>query len=130
MPTPEEMRVKSKAAKEENQKKAAEAERQRKKEYNALMAEIMARKEAFIHKIEFDMSRAGSRTNVRTVVNVRPDWGDRENYQPVLQAVVDHFVAQGFKANYTFDNHTEYHGDGAGPGPDDQIVIVDWSEDA
>jgi hypothetical protein len=130
MLTPEEMRAKSAEAAKEAQKQARAEKRRLAKEKRQRIAAYMECKDAFIQKVEYAMEKAGLATQVRVKVNTSESWSKRDEWKPVLQAVVDHFVAQGFKASYQIDGQTEWFRGEAGPGDDWHYITVDWSPDA
>lgn len=130
MPTPEEMLAKSEAAHAEAKRKGQAAIRQAAKEKRERIAANIKRAEAWIRVVDFQMTKVGAATNVRVHVNTDDSWSKRKEWEPALQTVVDHYVAQGFKAEYKIENQMVWHGDGAGPGNDHHYIIVDWTPDA
>jgi hypothetical protein len=127
--TPEQMRRQTEEARKKAKREAQAAARAKAAKEKAEAAEIMSRKEQYIKTVEYRMAEAGTGTMVAVKVNTESHWDDRDKHEPVLQSVVDHFKALGFKAHYSFYNITEYYGDGAGPGEDEHYITVDWSED-
>lgn len=133
MATPEEMRKLSEAGKAANRHRATAESHRRAAEHKAKLERIMASKDGIISNFEFMMQEVAKKhgaTNLTYKILVIEKYGERELYEPMLNAIVEYFVNQNFSASYKIENQIEYYGDGAGPGDDYVYLTVDWGENA
>jgi hypothetical protein len=119
-----------KANRKSAQAKARQDAREKKKRLEALRE---GKFESYMSRVSAQIERDAKAGSLRSSVNIAHfDTYERsserwEALQPVWEQVAQHFKDQGFEASVRVENHMEWHGDGAGPGPDDIHIEVSWA---
>lgn len=133
MPTPEELRTRSKEAAEAKRREAEKARRKAERERKALAKKVLEKHlSQWIDSVDRSIeSAADNGLLTTTVAFYRYDRSDDDLYLPVLHAVEEHFEDQGFVVWASAYGGTEYGSDGAFPdGYHYPEIKVSWSDES
>lgn len=136
--TPEEMRQQALDAQAAAQRERDDAKKKEKDKRKQAAKNAMDRLPDRINSAEWAIKNAAEKgrtsasmhwmTQSFKNLNAATDPDFIDIIQPVMQAVVDHFTAVGFKAEIKIENQTVVLADGSGPGDDKLTIEFDWSE--